>query len=1088
MLTDLSITKTHVGNFAAGTNGTFTLAVSNVGNGATTGAITVTDTLNASFSFVSGTAAGWNCGAVGQLVTCTNSGPIAPGTSAASIPLIVGVSASAAGSIGNTATVATAGDTIAANNSSTDSVTVLFIDLSITKTQTGAFTAGTNGTYTIAVSNLGNEATTGTITVTDTLPAGLTFVSGTAAGWTCSAVGQVVTCTNTGPINGGTSAASIPLIVAVSASASGNISNTATVATAGDNNAANNSSTNSSVTIAPDLAITKTHTGNFTAGTNGTFNIAVSNVGNGATTGAITVTDTLNSFVHVRVRHRGGVGLRSGGSGGDVHQQRADRCGSLRHAIPLVVGVSASASGSIGNTATVATAGDSNAGNNSSTDNVTVQLTDLSITKSHAGGFTAGSNGTFNIAVSNVGNQPTTGTITVSDTLNSAFTFVSGTATGWVCGAAGQVVTCTNSGPIAASTSAATIPLVVAVSGTASGSIGNTATVATAGDSNATNNSSTDSATVQLTDLSITKSHTGNFTAGSSGTFNIAVSNVGNQPTTGTITVSDTLNSAFTFVSGTATGWACGAAGQVVTCTNSGPIAAGGSATTIPLVVAVSGTASGSIGNTATVATAGDSNAGNNSSTDNVTVQLTDLSITKSHTGNFTAGSNGTFNIAVSNVGNQPTTGTITVSDTLNSAFTFVSGTATGWACGAAGQVVTCTNSGPIAAGGSATTIPLVVGVSASASGSIGNTATVATAGDSNAGNNSSTDNVTVQLTDLSITKSHAGGFTAGSNGTFNIAVSNVGNQPTTGTITVSDTLNSAFTFVSGTATGWVCGAAGQVVTCTNSGPIAAGGSATTIPLVVGVSASASGSIGNTATVATAGDINAANNSSTDNVTVTLSSDLSITKDDGVTSVNANGSTTYTVRVTNAGPSSVTGAILKDAAATGLTKTVVACSAASLNQCASAPSTATLESVGGVTLPALNNGQFYELTVTANVTALSGSVTNVATVTAPAGTTDPSGVNNIFSDTDTVSPVSDLGITKTNGVTAVTPSGSTTYTVRVTNNGPEQRDERDPDGRGSHGAEQDDGGVLGHARAVHGGDDAVGGDAAGRDVCVADAG
>ena len=53
-----------------------------------------------------------------------------------------------------------------------------------------------------------------------------------------------------------------------------------------------------------------------------------------------------------------------------------------------------------------------------------------------------------------------------------------------------------------------------------------------------------------------------------------------------------------------------------------------------------------------------------------------------------------------------------------------------------------------------------------------------------------------------------------------------------------------------------------------------------------------------------------ANNSATDTDSLTPVADLSVTKTDSAASVNAGSSTTYTIRVTNSGPSSVTGAIL----------------------------------------------------------------------------------------------------------------------------------------------------------------------------------
>ncbi|MBS0199714.1 MAG: DUF11 domain-containing protein [Proteobacteria bacterium] len=97
--------------------------------------------------------------------------------------------------------------------------------------------------------------------------------------------------------------------------------------------------------------------------------------------------------------------------------------------------------------------------------------------------------------------------------------------------------------------------------------------------------------------------------------------------------------------------------------------------------------------------------------------------------------------------------------------------------------------------------------------------------------------------------------------------------------------------------------------------------------------------------------------------------DLSITKSNGVTSVVPGSTTTYTIRVTNAGPGSVTGAILKDPIATGLTKTGAPACSATPGQCTAGttPTNAQLEGAGGYALPTLAAGQFYEITVTCNV-------------------------------------------------------------------------------------------------------------------------
>lgn len=736
----LAILKSHNAAFTAGTNATYTITVTNAGPGATNGVTTVTDPLPAGMTFVSGTGTGWSCSAIGQAVTCTNSTSIARATST-SISLVVALASTVTGTISNTATVANSGDVVGGTDSSTDTLTVnssTVPHLAITKSHSGNFTAATNGVFSIAVSNTGTVATTSSITVTDTLPTGLTFVSGTGTNWTCVAAAQVVTCTDAGPIAASAAAGNITLTTAVASTAPASISNTATAATTGSATATSTDTVTVTPTTAPDLAIVKSHSGNFTAGTNGVFMIAVSNVGSAPTTGSITVTDTLNASL--------GFVSASGTNWTCAAASQVVTCtnpGPVANAasagnIALTVLVAGSTSaGNLTNTATVATAGDANAANNSSTDTVAVTAApDLAIADSATNTFTPGANGTFGITVNNASTGPTLGAITVTDTLNSNFTFVSGTGTGWTCGAAAQVVTCTNPGPIAGGAAAGAITLTVGVNAAATGNISNTATVATTDDNNAANNSSTISVPIGVApapDLAISKTVLGTFIAGRNATFLIAVNNAGVGPTTGAITVTDTLNSNFTFVAGNGTNWTCSAVLQVVTCTNPGPVAASAAAANITLTVTVNAAATGNISNTATVATTGDTNAANNSSTASATIvgaTGADVSILQDQIGAFNAGSNGTFTVGVANEGTGATTGVITVTDTLNSNLGFVSATGTNWTCSAAGQVVTCTDPGPLAAQTPAAAITLTVSVNAAAPATISNTVTVSDPGD----------------------------------------------------------------------------------------------------------------------------------------------------------------------------------------------------------------------------------------------------------------------------------------------------------------------------------------------------------------------
>jgi uncharacterized repeat protein (TIGR01451 family)/LPXTG-motif cell wall-anchored protein len=114
-------------------------------------------------------------------------------------------------------------------------------DLTVTKSHSGTFVAGSTGSYTISVANVGGSAATGTTTVTDVLPVGLSFQSAVGTGWTCGASGQTVTCTRTTDIAAGATAPAITLTVGVSPTAPSSVTNTATVANAGDANSSNNS-------------------------------------------------------------------------------------------------------------------------------------------------------------------------------------------------------------------------------------------------------------------------------------------------------------------------------------------------------------------------------------------------------------------------------------------------------------------------------------------------------------------------------------------------------------------------------------------------------------------------------------------------------------------------------------------------------------------------------------------------------------------------------------------------------------------------------------------------------------------------------
>jgi uncharacterized repeat protein (TIGR01451 family) len=352
-------------------------------------------------------------------------------------------------------------------------------DLAITKTSTPATTvnAGQPFTYTLAVTNNGPAPAT-SVSVSDTLPAGVGFVDATGTGWTCSQTAGTVTCTMATLAVGAAS----PITITVTApNDAAVLSNTATVSSATtDPTPANNTST-VTLTVAPvaDLSITKTSApaGSVNAGQNVTYTLQVNNAGPSTAT-SVSVTDTLPptaQFVSA-----GGAGWTCVPSAGAVTCTMAAL--AVGPASPITVIVTApNTATALTNTATVSSATtDPVPANNTSTNLVTtVAIADLSIVKSaSAASAFGGLNVTYTLAVSNLG--PTVAsTVTVTDVLPAGSTFVSAAGAGWTCTATGGTVTCSQ--PTLAVGAAAPITLVIkapaAPAATAPGTLVNTATI-----------------------------------------------------------------------------------------------------------------------------------------------------------------------------------------------------------------------------------------------------------------------------------------------------------------------------------------------------------------------------------------------------------------------------------------------------------------------------------------------------------------------------------------------------------------------------------------------------------------------------------
>ncbi|MHB8883363.1 MAG: IPTL-CTERM sorting domain-containing protein [Thermodesulfovibrionales bacterium] len=967
----------------------------------------------------------------------------------------------AGGTFSNTVT---ADSTESAPGTSTMNIPVTkTADLSISKTD-GAVVAvpGQGFIYTIVVTNNGPSSVSGA-TVADTLPGALTGVT-----WTCSAsAGSSCTASGIGSINdsvdllsGG--AATYTVAATVSAAATGNLVNTATVTVPGgttDPVPGNNSATDTDVlTPQSDLSITKTSSPEpYVAGGAFTYTIVVNNAGPSNAVGA-RVQDALpaalGSFTWNCVASGAGASCGTGSGSGDIDALVTLPVGTS--ATFTVSGtVPAGTTGALVNTATVAEpAGttDPVPGNNSSSDtNPTGPIADLSITKtSGPDPYVPGAAFTYTIVVDNAGPDGAVGA-RVQDALPGAL----GSFT-WNCVASGAGASCgtgSGSGDIDA---LVTLPVGTSATFTVSGTVPagttgvlvNTATVAApAGTTDQVpgNNSSSDTnPTGPIADLSITKTDgVAAAIPGQGVTYTIVVANNGPSDVAGA-TVLDTMP-----VGITGFNWTCSAsAGSGCTASGSGNIndsvnVLSGGTVTYTVNATVSAAATGSLVNTATVAVpAGttDQVPGNNSATDTDTLTPeSDLSITKTDgVGAVNAGETTTYMIEVTNNGPSDVTGAM-VTDAMPATLTGVA-----WTCSAsAGSNCTASGSGNIndsviVLNGGTVTYTVNAVVSPSATGSVVNTATVTVPGgttDPVPGNDSATDTDTVNLTaDLSITKTDGVvSVNAGGSTTYAIVVTNNGPSSVSGA-TVSDAMPAGITAFS-----WTCSASvGSVCTASGSGSIndsvslLSGGTAT-YTVAATVSAAATGNLVNTATVAVPGgttDPVPGNNSATDTDTVTLiitGADLSITKTDGVVTVDAGGNTTYAIVVTNNGPSDVTGAAVADIMPAGITAFNWTCTASAGSSCAASGIGSISDSVD------LLSGGTATYTVAATISgSAAGPIINTATVTGPAGVTDPAPGNNSATDTDTIRQP-DLTIAKTHSGNFSQGQLGAQYTVTVSN-------------------------------------------------------
>ncbi|HEY7945643.1 MAG TPA: hypothetical protein VIH15_14160 [Casimicrobiaceae bacterium] len=1078
---NLTISKTDgVTTVIPGGTTTYTISLSNAGPDDVTG-LGVNDTPPAGMSFGS-----WTCTATaGSACPASGSGPIAASVTvlhAGSVTFTVAaaIAAGATGSITNTVSLGVPGSVIDTNPvtsaSDTDTLTPQ-ADLSIGKDDgVAGAVPGTPVTYTIVANNNGPSDAPGA-TVTDTLPATIT-----GATWTCAAsVGSSCPASGSGNINASVNllaggSATFVLTGTIATTATGTLANTAVVTTppgVTDTNPSNNSATDTdTLTSQADLAISKTDgVTSVAAGGATIYTIVAGNNGPSAVTGA-TMADSAPP----------GLSLGSWSCSATAGSScPASGSGNISAALNLLVGgsatftvnatVSGAATGTIANTATIAVpigVSDPIPGNNAATDTDTITpLADLSITKTDGvAGATPGTSTTYTIVVRNNGPSSVVGAA-VRDALPAAVTGATFTAIGSG-GAAG--FSASGSGDIddtvdLPANAMVTYTVIADIAPDASGTLVNTATVTSpvgVPDPSPANNSATDTDTLvpQVTLAVVKTDGSASYTPGGTATYTVTVTDTGPSDAED-VTVSDLLPAGVTLTASAscvangvaACGAVTGSIGQTGFGTTGAQIGAGTGNSlvfTVPVAFAAN-MAANPLVNTATASDVATGATASGVDSDALAPQVTLAVVKTDGSSTYTPGGSANYTVTITDAGLSDATN-VTVADPLPTgvalaadATCIANGSAScGSVSGASGQTSFGATGASIAAGaGNALVFTAPVNFAPGMTADpLDNTATAADVLSGASGAATDSDALARQVS-LAVTKSDGSmTYTPGGAANYTITVANTGLSDAVD-VTVSDllpagvTLSSNATCVPGGSAncGTLAGSAGQSSFGATGASIAAG-AGNLLVFTAPVNFASDLADDPLINAATAADLaSGASGSGLDSDARAAQGTLGVTKSDGSTTYTPGGTATYTIVVSNAGPSDAFSTSISDPLPAGVSLAADAiCVAAGAASCGTVTGTAGQTSFGA-TGAQLAAGAGNALTFTAQVafapTLATNPLVNIVTATDPALGPPATAV-----DSDTLTAVVDLAVTKTDGVSTAVPGQAVIYTIVVSNAGP----------------------------------------------------
>lgn len=431
----------HSVSVAAGTAGTVSFVVSNVGVDAAPGPVRLTGSADEGLPISGAAGSGWTCDHTASTYSCQYSANIAAGAALPPVGIVVNASATSYDFASVTAALAYPGDVNRFNDTAYGSVHTVGLPDVFPSLGAVDLVTGVPVTLPLSIANRGTVQADGPISAVIGLPTSVTAQPGTYGGWTC-AVTSVVTCQHPGPIGAsGTSSLPLPVTAAFDAPAMVTLRISAN---APNDPRADTVERSVFVNRAVNVAIAQQAPTQIVIGQQGQIKLEVVNVGGVESSGVITVRDTLPTRLSPSTA--AGQGWTCAIDGRNVTCTSSDVIppGAVGKPITITVLATAGSAVSVVNAPTVELSGDQSSADNTTQSTIHLVAADVSGAVAEVGAeggyLVEGEQGVLAVRIANTGATSFVPTVTIA---GDGVGIGSPVVAGWTCSGTTASRTCT---------------------------------------------------------------------------------------------------------------------------------------------------------------------------------------------------------------------------------------------------------------------------------------------------------------------------------------------------------------------------------------------------------------------------------------------------------------------------------------------------------------------------------------------------------------------------------------------------------------------------------------------------------------------